>query len=163
MSDCKPCKSETLNYFNHDGNYHVDCKSKNKIYRCIYDVKLVPINNEKKIKELDNELSTLNKKYLKEVDNLQNNFEKRLKKNSKDLISKKNSINKNLDEMLIKINELKSNINLQKKRKFNKVISKKIKKYVNLTYNTRKKEPKKVIKKQNNQKKQSKQKKQVKQ
>lgn len=161
MSDnkCKPCKSETLNYFNHDGNYYVDCKSKNKIYRCIYDVKMLPVNNDKKVKELNNELKNLNNKYSKEIELLKNNFEKRLKtKNNKELINKKNNINKNLEILSNKINEVKSNLNYLKKKKFNAVISKKIKKDVNLTFNVKEK-PKRIIKKKKS--KQTVQKKQI--
>ena len=114
--NCKPCKSETLNYFNHDGNYYMDCKSKNKIYRCIYDVKLIPINTQKKIKELDQELKSLNTKYIKEVELLKNNFEKRLKNNNRDLLKNKKSINNNLENLLNKINEINGNMEYLKKK-----------------------------------------------
>jgi hypothetical protein len=163
--NCKPCKTETLNYFNHDGNYYVDCKSKNRIYRCIYDVKLVEINKEKKIKELEAEFKSLNKSYIKEIESLRDNFEKRLKNNNKELIKKKNLINSNLEKLISKINIVKNNLNYIKKKKFNPVVSKKLKKDLNLTYNIKKKEPVKKNKqvKQNKQSKQIKQKKEVKQ
>ena len=147
--NCNPCKTETLNYFNHDGNYYIDCKSKNKIYRCIYDVKLKPIDNIKKSKELKLKLDKYKKNYMSQINLLKNNFEKRFKKpNDKNLLNQKNKINENLDGLLNDITVIKNNLKIVNKKKYEPIINKKLKKDLNLSYNVRKKESyKKKIKK----------------